>query len=62
MFLVIPIAQNDSEFFVVLVRFVRRMQNKGCTKAVDILTLIELRNAMSLGGKGLANALTDAWA
>lgn len=38
------------------------MQNKGCTKAVDILTLIELRNAMSLGGKGLANALTDAWA
>lgn len=39
-FLVIPIGQNDGEFFVVLVRFVRRMQEKGRTKAIDILALI----------------------
>jgi hypothetical protein len=58
MFFMIPIAENDSEFFIVLVCLVRGEQKEGSTKAVDILTL----NEVSAARERLENAPTLAWA
>lgn len=40
--LMIPIAENNGEFFIVLIGFVRGMQYKGGTQSVDVLTLVVL--------------------